>query len=98
MEQKEGNTRVETLKLVIALLIDFIGVISYFFPVMGELLDAFWAPLSAILVFIFFKRKWIWASFTFFEEVLPFSDVIPSATLAWYMEYARKKKHNVIKS
>ena len=93
MEPQTGLTKMETLKLVIALFIDFMGIISYFLPGMGELFDAFWAPLSAILVFIFFKRKWIWASFTFLEEVLPFSDVIPSATLAWYMEYARKKHH-----
>jgi hypothetical protein len=82
----------EKLTLVIALLIDFIGIISYLIPTFGELFDAFWAPLSAILVFLLFGRKWGWAGFTFVEELFPFTDVIPSATIAWYFHKQRKSK------
>jgi hypothetical protein len=74
---------------VIALLIDMIGVMSYLIPSFGELFDAFWAPLSSLLVFLLFGKKLSWASFTFFEELFPFTDLIPSATLAWYFRYGR---------
>lgn len=78
-----------SLKLVIAVLIDLIGVMSYLIPSFGELFDAFWAPLSALLVFLLFGKKLSWASFTFIEELFPFTDLIPSATLAWYFRYGR---------
>jgi len=80
-----------SLKLVIAVLIDLIGVMSYLIPSFGELFDAFWAPLSALLVFLLFGKKLSWASFTFIEELFPFTDLIPSATLAWYFQYGRSK-------
>lgn len=83
------NTSNQTLKLVIALLIDLVGVMSYLIPSFGELFDAFWAPLSALLVFLLFGKKLSWASFTLLEELFPFTDLIPSATLAWYF-YQRR--------
>lgn len=91
MKTQEVPSSRSSLKLVIALLIDLIGVMSYLIPSFGELFDAFWAPLSALLVFLLFGKKLSWASFTFIEELFPFTDLIPSATLAWYFQYGRSK-------
>jgi hypothetical protein len=83
---------IKNLKLLAAILIDLIGMVSYLLPGASELLDAIWAPISAILVFILFNRKLSWASFTFLEELLPFTDVVPSATIAWYFHYHKSNK------
>jgi hypothetical protein len=83
---------IKNLKLIAAILIDLIGMVSYLLPGASELLDAIWAPISAILVFILFNRKLSWASFTFLEELLPFTDVVPSATIAWYFQYHKSNK------
>jgi len=83
---------IKNLKLLAAILIDLIGMVSYILPGASELLDAIWAPMSAILVFILFNRKLSWASFTFLEELLPFTDVVPSATIAWYVHYQKMDK------
>ncbi|MEY3050024.1 MAG: hypothetical protein RL365_2062 [Bacteroidota bacterium] len=83
---------IKKLKLLAAILIDLIGMGSYIIPGSSELLDAIWAPMSAILVFILFNRKLSWASFTFLEELLPFTDVVPSATIAWYFHYQEMDK------
>ena len=75
-------------KLVISLLLDFIGSTSYLLPVVGEGFDFVWAPIYAILLGAMYddvmpNLKYI----GFFEEILPFTDVIPSATLGWTKEF-----------
>jgi hypothetical protein len=39
-----------------------------------------------------FGRKLSWAGFTFVEELAPFADVLPSATLAWFFYYYKSDK------
>jgi hypothetical protein len=80
---------IKKLKLLAAILIDLIGMVSYILPGASELLDIILAPISALLVYILFNRKLSWASFTFLEELLPFTDVVPSATIAWYFHYQK---------
>ena len=75
------------VKLFVAILIDLFGCISYLIPGLGEIFDLAIAPISAILVFVLFGRKLKWAAFTFIEELVPMTDVIPSATIAWYSMY-----------
>ena len=67
-------------------------MLSYLIPGAAELFDAVWAPISAVLVYYMFGRKLSWASFTFLEELLPFTDVVPSATIAWYVYYQKMEK------
>ncbi|KAJ1494639.1 hypothetical protein T484DRAFT_1765008 [Baffinella frigidus] len=38
-------------KLVFSILIDIIGIMTYLIPLLAELMDVFWAPLSALLIF-----------------------------------------------
>lgn len=72
-------------KLVVCLVIDGLGDSSFLFPGLGELSDAAYAPLEAFLLNQLFRSNAI-ASLGFIEEALPFTDVIPTATLAWVLE------------
>ena len=88
--KKTNDTKI--IKLVAALFIDGMGLLSYLIPGIGEMFDAVWAPISAILVYYMFGRKLSWAGFTFAEELAPFADVLPSATLAWFFYYYKSDK------
>ncbi|MBX2924861.1 MAG: hypothetical protein KF746_21860 [Chitinophagaceae bacterium] len=71
--------------LFICILIDLIGFATYSIPVLGELGDLIWAPVSAL---IFFKLFGGWKGaaggiFNFIEELTPGLDFIPSFTIMW---------------
>ena len=83
------------VKLFVAILIDLFGCMSYLIPGLGEIFDLAIAPISAILVFVLFGRKLKWAAFTFIEELVPMTDVIPSATIAWYSMYVTNELETI---
>ena len=58
---------------------------SYAIPVIGEVFDFIWAPISAIIFFITFGgwKGAIGGIGNLFEELLPGTDFIPSFTLMW---------------
>lgn len=75
-------------KLIVSLVIDAIGSASYLIPLAGEGFDLTWAPMSMILVGALYddvmpNLKYI----ALIEELLPFTDFIPSATLGWVKEF-----------
>ena len=75
-------------KLIVCLLIDFVGSSSYLLPGVGEAFDVAWAPTQTIMIAAMFDHvspnlKYI----SFAEEILPFTDLIPSATLGWTKEF-----------
>ncbi|CAM9191760.1 unnamed protein product [Ascophyllum nodosum] len=75
-------------KLVLSLIVDFIGFSSYFVPVLGELMDLVWAPMAYLLIDAMYHTSSPWAGIIGgIEELLPFTDIIPTATLAWMKEY-----------
>ena len=78
-------------KLWVCILLDLVGMISYFVPSIGEWIDALWAPIAAFLFYLLFggKTGTIGAAITFAEEVLPFADAIPMFTIGYF---ARKKE------
>ena len=82
-------------KLILAIGIDLFGCISYIIPGFAEFLDGILAPLSAMLVYLLFNRKLKWAAFTFVEEILPFTDLIPSATIAWHNMYVKNQEKTI---
>lgn len=88
--KKKFNTSMYT-KLVIAILIDIIGYVSYLVPVLAEVTDIIWAPISAMLIFVMFKKRLIYASTGaiagFAEEIMTGTDAIPTATLIWVGVY-----------
>jgi hypothetical protein len=75
-------------KLAVSLLIDAVGSASYLIPVVGEVLDVAWAPLQTILIMALYDTvspnlKYV----SFVEEILPLTDVVPSATIGWVTEF-----------
>ena len=75
-------------KLLVSLLVDGIGSMSYLLPLVGEGFDVAWAPLSMMLVGAMYDAsspnlKYV----ALMEELLPFTDIVPSATLGWMKEF-----------
>lgn len=66
---------------------------TYFFPGLGEVFDLAWAPVSGYIFFKMFGGKvgMIGGVLNFLEEIIPFTDVIPSFTIAWFI---RKREVN----
>lgn len=76
-------------KLLLGLLFDGCGYISYIFPPF----DFVWAPLSAYLMTKLYKGTSgrVAAVISFIEEALPLVDFIPSFTLMWIYTYVFSK-------
>jgi hypothetical protein len=87
----EAYNREKFLKLLAVIGIDLLGVISYALPAIGELSDILIAPLSALLLFAVFKSKKA-AIVGFTEEILPFTDIIPTGILCWISRYVIQGK------
>lgn len=70
-------------KLILCLMLDVVGYFSFAIPFIGEFSDIIWAPIAAIISYKMFgeKRGKFTAVSTFAEELLPFTDIIPSFTL-----------------
>ena len=79
--------------LVLGLLFDFIGKLSFAIPGLGEFSDIIWAPIAKYLMQWMYKGRaakvmgWVVA----IEEVLPFTDVVPSFTIMWFYTYVLKR-------
>lgn len=78
--------------LVLSLLFDVIGMLSYVIPVFAEVTDLFWAPILALLLLTMFKGTAgkLASIFGLIEELLPFVDVIPTFTITWFYTYVIK--------
>lgn len=76
-------------KLIIGILFDALGFVSFIIPGIGEFSDIVWAPLSGWLMTKLYKGKpgKIAGVITFVEEALPGFDVIPTFTLMWIYSY-----------
>lgn len=81
-------------QLWLCILLDIVGVASYFIPAWGEWIDTIWAPLSAVLFYLLFggKTGTIGAAITFAEEALPFTDAIPMFTIGYFARKAEIKQ------
>jgi len=72
-------------KLFFSITIDLIGMATYALPVVGEVGDVGWAPISAFLIYKLYNNSFI-SALAFAEELLPGLDFIPTATIAWFLE------------
>ena len=79
--------------LIFGIIFDLIGMLSFTIPLVGEFSDVVWAPLAGFLMTWMYKGKVgkIAGILTFLEEILPFTDVIPSFTLTWIYTYLIRK-------
>ena len=96
MANQVENTAVSTKNrdLILGLLFDGIGMLSFSIPGIGEFADIIWAPLGGFLM------MWMYKGYTgkvagaveFLEEIIPFTDVLPTFTLTWIYTYVMKGK------
>ena len=91
--QKEeiGN---KNRNLILGIAFDAIGMLSFSIPYLGEFSDVIWAPLAGFLMTWMYKGTVgrVGGIFTFLEEIIPFTDFIPSFTLTWIYNYYIKKE------
>ena len=81
--------------LFLGILFDAIGMLSFTVPFIGEFSDVIWAPLAGILMTWMYKGTIgkIGGAIAFLEEILPFTDFIPTFTLTWIYTYFIKKQN-----
>jgi hypothetical protein len=88
-EVKTINEDDRTRKLLLGLLLDGVGMVSFTIPLIGEFSDVIWAPVAAFIMTRMYKGRVgrVASVMTFIEEALPFTDIIPSFTLTWIYTY-----------
>ena len=76
-----------------SILFDLIGMLSFSIPVIGEFSDILWAPYAAKKMKEMYpgKKGKIAAVLVFLEEILPYTDIIPSFTLMWVYTFVISK-------
>lgn len=86
--EKENKWR----NLLLGLLLDGIGMLSFVIPGIGEFSDVIWAPVSGWLMTRIYKGRvgQVAGVVAFVEELLPGFDFIPSFTLMWIYTYLIK--------
>ena len=72
-------------KLILSIVLDLIGLIP--------LIDIIWAPLSGYIMTKLYKgtKGKVAGIISFVEEIIPFSDVIPTFTIMWLYSYVFTK-------
>ena len=79
-------------KLLLGILFDALGYVSFIIPGFGEFTDIIWAPISAWLLIKLYKGNTgkVAGVISFIEEILPGFDIIPTFTLTWIYSYIFK--------
>lgn len=75
--------------LLLGLMFDALGMLSFVLPGIGEFSDVIWAPLAGWLMTRLYKGKIGQAAgiVTFVEELIPGLDVVPTFTIMWVYTY-----------
>ena len=81
-------------KLILSLIFDGIGMLSYIVPVFAESLDVIWAPIAGLILMRMYKGTigTVGGFMVFIEELMPGIDFIPTFTITWIYTYLIKKK------
>lgn len=86
----------KTLKnklLIKGLMYDVVGMSTMAIPLVGPFLDLAWAPFAAKKMSEMYpgRKGKIASVLVFIEEILPFTDIIPTFTLMWFYTFVWKK-------
>lgn len=83
-------------KLILGIIFDMIGMLSYLVPVFAEVTDIVWAPISGFIMMAMYKgiTGKVAGVISFIEEAFPFIDFIPTFTLTWVYKYIIKKEED----
>lgn len=87
--------KIKNRKLVMAIIIDCIGLSSMLIPGIGESIDFIWAPLSGFFIYMLFPKFKKYAFLGFLEEAVPFMDFIPTAYIAWRQCYIKNHEETL---
>ena len=87
-----SNLKNKQRNLFLGILFDLIGMLTYLVPFLGEFADTIWAPIGAFMLSYMYKGTIgkVGGIIEFLEEILPFSDFIPTFTLTWIYTYVIK--------
>ena len=88
---------IRTKHLIYSLFLDILGAATYIFPIVGESVDLIYAPIYAIALYLMYRTKLkgkaiLGSVIGFFEEILPTTDMIPTATIMWLYTYVWKNQ------
>lgn len=94
-EVEVGELNNKKRNLILGILFDVIGMLSFTVPFIGEFSDVVWAPIAGYLMTTMYKGNIgrVGGVITFVEEIFPFSDFIPTFTLTWIYNYWIKNKN-----
>merc|ERR1712151_107528 len=82
-----ASVRADRFALLIACIVaDIIGLMSYLLFIIGEVTDLWWAPMVGFFLQYMFGSMLVTAVGAI-EEFLPFTDFIPTATIAWAISH-----------
>src|ERR1700754_4860498 len=92
-----AESQYETRKqrnLILGIVFDCVGMLSFSIPGVGEFSDVVWAPAAGLLMAWMYKGKIgkISGVISFLEELCPFTDIIPTFTLTWIYNYLIRKE------
>lgn len=98
MKPELQNFKNKKRDLILSLLFDTVGMLSFTVPFLGEFSDVVWAPLAGFLMTQMYKGSVgkIAGIFAFLEEIIPFTDFIPSFTITWFYTYVIQKNRKVV--
>ena len=68
------------------IIIDVIGTSSELLPFIGEVTDVVYAPVAALALRSLFQGSNVVFALEFLEEFLPFTDILPLATICWIVQ------------
>ena len=73
---------------------DVVGMAKMAIPFVGPFLDILWAPFAAKKMNDMYKgtEGKVASVFVFLEEILPYTDIIPTFTLMWLYTFVWKKQ------
>ena len=83
---RRAPPRLDLAKLLVCLCIDAAGAANEALPLVGELADVVYAPLAAALLREMFSGSNVVFLLELAEEILPFTDVLPLASICWVVE------------
>ncbi len=66
------------------MILDLIGYASYIIPTFAEAIDIVWAPLYGVIILVMYQDI-IAGIVATGEELLPYVDALPSATIFWFI-------------
>lgn len=78
--------------LILGIVFDLVGILTYLIPGFGEGMDLIWAPISGIIYYSMYKGILgaVGGTFSMIEELIPFTDIIPTFTVTWFFIFVIK--------